>query len=950
MRGCLDWNIVTTVLSPYRAVGRFLPTRKLQPTYDWSRPVAMASNALPIPDNSTRPHTPGSTHSPNISPTVVVRRLSRQGSRGGGGKVLSAVLQFEQVIAAQQPTEKSQRTFSLSKGASLSTLGTGRGSSASPVLARSNSSDVSLPPPPSPSAAATSLQNLVTLSPSPATSLLAFNPLSPSPATSLLAFNLASCGSICVEEMGAQATAASQDCVVAVQGVQSGEEGEGLTTTHPSTAGPNKDQLSIPRGPQATNSSRATSSPQATNSPQATSSSQATYGPQATRYMVRLGDREAQAFARRRSDTEPLIMDATEEVGGGGGGGNTSSDDSESSVDLLSSPSKDSNRGSKEIGEDDGLDKRCDVDKKLAFWVYGDFVPACHALLTNCTLAQVDAHRVLCDLRNVSNVISFFCDEYQRSSLLPSSPGQQRNSLTLSRLEQPSKPVAGVGRPSSPGQVPNDTPPPPQENVVIKVLRSASYGLMGPLLTLAQSPGEFNTDLLKQIVEALQKISWKVEACLSYSNPDQDCHVHKDVFDAHHVGGRVRDMMIKAQPPEEGKLAPAVKGSHGRSNSVAVHHRPSSGKRRSGEQTARPHSTKSTSLDDGDHSPSSCPISPTRLGELQAPPPHEGEEPVPLVPLQPDPAVPLCTEQTRGLGEGLGEEAYFRPRVYRRTTVSLSRNEVDHLGLNAAKIGEWEGQGAVQQEKFYQVMGRNLNQMKRSTECVSEEGGEKEMEEQRKHLSVSSSFEEVLMPQEGDFPSPLPRLTTPPTDQSAPTTPRSPNGVFSYVKPPSAAVEQAPIPRRPVKKTKSDLSRKLSAPQKEIQRVKSEKTMSVEMRQSLLLHSETLPKGGGVVKGGAGEKGRGSTLSKLISKKHRSFGHSDRKNKRRDDVSGSPDTVDQDGLFFESIENFSKEVHSSPPAGEIGRGKRRACQFKWSCAPPPPPPSYCRRRAAGSDR
>ena len=771
--------------------------------------------------------------------------------------MLSAVLQFEQVIAAQQTSaDRTHRTFSL-----------GRGSTAqvSPVLPRSQSSDVSA-------------HN--------ASSVDVGGAQTTSSTVSLSAKCTAN--HVQSDAGGAQTTETIQDPPVSAAPTQGPTI---ISTMTPEEALTRRYMVKLEQDP-----------------PDGASSLDTPRGPS--------------SFARRRSDTEPLMVDVGED-------GDSSSEGSESSVDLLSSPSKGSNRESKEMGEDDGMDKRSDVDKKLAVWVYEDFVPACHSLLTDCTASQVDAHRVLCDLRSISNIITSFCDEHQRTRPI-SSPGlhSSNSSLTLSRLDLQARPAPTAG-----GDRHGPTPTaggPSAENVVLKVLRSASYSLMGPLLSLSQQG--FSAELLRQIVVALQKISWKVEACLSYSSPDEGLSVHSKVFDGAHVAN-VAAIMIKAQPPEEGKLIPAaVRGTHPRSNSVAV--RKTSGVVLPGEEVMRIPATKSISLDDNEPSShwsiTATPATPERVQPQKGEGRREGEGRRMSEQYSSSSREGSVVPSEKGDTEGAESEeaSYFRPRVYRRTTVSLSRNEVDSLGLSAAKkIGDWGGEVHMEEghgEKFYQIIGRNLNQQQQRTSTeqpLSQARGQDHTlggqdhtlrgqgHDKDRQLTMSSSFEDV--------PLPL-GLTSPVSDVAAPlgspTTPASPDWAedFSYVQPPSqqAPSQQAPVVRRPVKKTKSDLSSRKN--KKELQRVRSEVMKSVDITQSL----------GGVARGGArAEKPKANTLSKFISK-HRSFGHSDKKTKKRDEFIASPESGDQENTFFESIEHFSKEVRNNlSPTSKEGKGE-----------------------------
>jgi hypothetical protein len=87
----------------------------------------------------------------------------------------------------------------------------------------------------------------------------------------------------------------------------------------------------------------------------------------------------------------------------------------------------------------------------------------------------------------------------------------------------------------------------------VKVLRSASQSLIAPLLIQASQREGFTPDLHQAIIKALQKIAWKVEACVSFSNPTHSVEIHGKIFDARHVEN-VRELMIQALPPAEPNL------------------------------------------------------------------------------------------------------------------------------------------------------------------------------------------------------------------------------------------------------------------------------------------------------------------------------------------------------------------------------------------------------------
>lgn len=125
---------------------------------------------------------------------------------------------------------------------------------------------------------------------------------------------------------------------------------------------------------------------------------------------------------------------------------------------------------------------------------------------------------------------------------------------------------------------------------------------------------------------AIQKISWKVEACLSYTLPDLEHNIHKQIFDDVRVES-VSGMMI-APPPEEHKLQ----------NSPAHVSRLS---------------TKNLTTPSPLRFVQSYPEQ-VHTSTISSPPPSDDE--------------------------------YFRPKAMRRTTVSISKHQVQSLGLNMVDV------------------------------------------------------------------------------------------------------------------------------------------------------------------------------------------------------------------------------------------------------------------------
>lgn len=171
-----------------------------------------------------------------------------------------------------------------------------------------------------------------------------------------------------------------------------------------------------------------------------------------------------------------------------------------------------------------------------------------------------------------------------------------------------------------------------ETSVAMKVLRSVSSSLIPPLLSEANNG--FSKDLYRKIVVAIQKISWKVEACLSYSIPDKEFSIHQEIFDDSQIL-KVGFMMI-ALPPEEPKL-----------------------------QNSPAHVTKRI-------------INPTPspLRFIHSLPRLEGNT-LPFESVSRTPSASPGHEH---------DDDYFRPKAPRRTTVSISKLQVQNLGLNMVDI------------------------------------------------------------------------------------------------------------------------------------------------------------------------------------------------------------------------------------------------------------------------
>jgi hypothetical protein len=235
-----------------------------------------------------------------------------------------------------------------------------------------------------------------------------------------------------------------------------------------------------------------------------------------------------------------------------------------------------------DVFEFGGIDICNDADSKLVDWSYNVFIPACKTLLYHCSDgggSELSSEQILADLRSLSNTINYFCSEQQRlsgqlkfnvrgisSSLstdrfhrLKDSKHKSKNSespLVNGNTASMSSDSTSVSSGFEDSQY--------DRSYAVKILRSVSQSLIAPLLR--DSEAGFTDDLYKSIVQAIQKIAWKVEACLSFNDPTKDFSIYSKIF-SKEQGSTVMGMMIRALPPEEPKLL----GHSSRSGSISVY-------------------------------------------------------------------------------------------------------------------------------------------------------------------------------------------------------------------------------------------------------------------------------------------------------------------------------------------------------------------------------------------
>ena len=334
-----------------------------------------------------------------------------------------------------------------------------------------------------------------------------------------------------------------------------------------------------------------------------------------------------------------------------------------------------------EMAEDDVFQCEEKVDKnrtekKLVDWALNVYVPACRTLLQRCAAKKVDAKKVLSDLRNLANTVNFFCTEHQKQNEIRSTHGMSPSHSSVAAIDAPRSHNTSPILPRSrllPSPLPLSLSPTPQESeasVAVKVLRSVSSSLLYPLLEEADRG--FSKELYKDIVVAIQKISWKVEACLTYNNQGEEYNVHKRIFDVKQTG--LVGSMMTALPPEEPSFhttSPVhfVRGAK-RSSKRWLLRTNTDPEKEEEAVLASSANTRDSALDDTPHDPftSGDRNFERRSGDSSSLSDdfHTRDEP--------------GSPPTSGVESDMD---YFRHT--RRTTISLSKREVKSLGLHMLK-------------------------------------------------------------------------------------------------------------------------------------------------------------------------------------------------------------------------------------------------------------------------
>ena len=166
-----------------------------------------------------------------------------------------------------------------------------------------------------------------------------------------------------------------------------------------------------------------------------------------------------------------------------------------------------------------------EVADRLMVWAKTELIPLCHAVLEECETDSPVVLALQSSLRQLSNAVSALCGELLRKQAgtfgRSTSPDLQKSAEIA--LMKPQSQLSFVVRVLS-----------PTVNSLVPVISSLSRG--------------FNEGVYQGIVFTLQKLAWKVEACVCYENPTWNFECHKLVFDESHKPAVAR--FLSATPLE----------------------------------------------------------------------------------------------------------------------------------------------------------------------------------------------------------------------------------------------------------------------------------------------------------------------------------------------------------------------------------------------------------------
>ena len=186
-------------------------------------------------------------------------------------------------------------------------------------------------------------------------------------------------------------------------------------------------------------------------------------------------------------------------------------DNSEEETSQLQSPiasDKDANTELSRDGSKPPVLEAEEIADRLMVWAKTELVPICHAVLDECEADLPVVLALQSSLRQLSNAVSALCAELlkKQSGSFGRFPSPDLQKSTEMAMMKPQSQLSFVVRVLS-----------PTVNSLIPIIGSLSRG--------------FNEEVYQGVVFMLQKLAWKVEACVCYENPSWNFECHKLVFD-----------------------------------------------------------------------------------------------------------------------------------------------------------------------------------------------------------------------------------------------------------------------------------------------------------------------------------------------------------------------------------------------------------------------------------
>ena len=166
-----------------------------------------------------------------------------------------------------------------------------------------------------------------------------------------------------------------------------------------------------------------------------------------------------------------------------------------------------------------------EIADRLMVWAKTELVPICHTVLDECETDTPVVLALQSSLRQLSNAVSALCTELmkkQSGSIGRSTSPDLQKSAEIAMMK-----------------------PQSQLSFVVRVLSPTVNSLVPIISGLSRG---FSEEVYQGIVFMLQKLAWKVEACVCYENPSWNFECHKLVFDESHKPAIIR--FLNASPLE----------------------------------------------------------------------------------------------------------------------------------------------------------------------------------------------------------------------------------------------------------------------------------------------------------------------------------------------------------------------------------------------------------------